>query len=104
MMQAIALVILAASPLSDAQSRYADLDYEGCVSALAPALGKLRGAQRAQGELYLGLCQFALGNEAEARRRLDAALRLDSDLKPPASASPKERQLFEEVARFVAAN
>jgi hypothetical protein len=102
---ALALTLsLAATPLQEAQSHYADLDYEGCVTALAPALARLHGAQRATAEMYFGLCQFALGKEAEARRHLEAALRIDPALRSPAAASPKERELFEEIARAVAAS
>lgn len=95
---------LAATPAQEAQTRYANLDYEGCVTALAPALSRLHGAQRAGAELYFGLCQFALGREAEARRHLDAALRIDPNLHAPAAASPKERELFDDVSRAVAAS
>jgi hypothetical protein len=102
---ALALTLsLAASPLQEAQSHYADLDYEGCVTALAPSLARLHGAQRATAEMYFGLCQFALGKESEARRHLEAALRIDPTLRSPAAASPKERELFEDVARAVAAS
>lgn len=95
---------LSASPLGEAMQHYADLDYEGCVAALGPATGKLRGGARASAELYFGLCEFALGHDAAARRHLEAALRLDAKLEPPPSASPKERALFDDVSRAVAAS
>ncbi len=95
---------LTAAPLELGIKRYGDLDYEACVAALAPAVDKLRGGQRALGELYLGLCLFALGDEAGARRHLELALRLDAGLEPPPAASPKERSLFAAVSRAVAAS
>jgi hypothetical protein len=101
---ALALALsMSASPLADAKKSYADLDYEGCVSVLGPALSALHGSARAHAELYFGLCQFALGREADARGHLALALRLDPSLKAPPNASPKERELFESAVRTAAA-
>jgi len=95
-------LVLAASPLSDAMRDYADLDYESCVAKLA-AVRSLPAKERAQADLMLGLCHFALGHEAVARAHLEAALRRDPSLPAPPNASPKERALLDEIAAAVAA-
>jgi len=101
-MPGLMLALLLAAPLDEGLKHYGDLDYEACVASLAPAVGKLRGGQRAVAELYLGLCQFALGNEPAARKHLELSLRLDPQVNPPVAASPKERALFDEISRAVA--
>jgi hypothetical protein len=96
-------LVLAASPLDDARRAYADLDYETCVKTLG-TLRNVPARDRAQGELLLGLCHFALGHESQARTRIESALRRSPKLVAPADASPKEKALVEEVRAVVAAS
>lgn len=97
---ALALV-LAASPYADAKRDYADLDYEACVAKLAD-LRAVPARERAAAELLLGLCHFALGHEAQARARLEAALRRAPGLSAPANASPKEQAVIAEAREAAA--
>lgn len=95
-------LVLAASPYADARRDYGDLDYEACVSRLSN-LRAVPAKERAAAELLLGLCHFALGQEAKARARLEAALRRAPTLTAPPEASPKERALIDEAREAASA-
>lgn len=93
-------LILAASPVTEAANDYSDLDYEACVSKLEKARASAK--ERPAAELLLGLCHFALGHEQLARTFVESALRRDPNVRVPASASPKERALIDELRRAAA--
>ncbi|MFO0598442.1 MAG: hypothetical protein U0228_24265 [Myxococcaceae bacterium] len=89
-------LVLAASPLTDAQKAYDDLEYELCVSKLSQARNTLKPAERAKADLLHGLCTFALGQEGPARSMIEAAFRRNPKLAVPSKLSPKELALVDE--------
>jgi hypothetical protein len=96
-------LVLSASPLAEALQDYGNLDYESCVARLGSARG-LGAKDKARADLVLGLCHFALGHEAEARARLEAAFRRDAAVALPPNVSPKEKALLQDVAAAVASS
>jgi hypothetical protein len=114
MTRALALcgLLLATTAAADARNPYLlqakvfyqGLDFEKCLKRLDQA-GKWENSteQLADIELYVGLCQLALGKEKDAIEHFELALTIDDQLPLPPLQGPKVTALFEKVrARVVA--
>ena len=92
--------------LSDADKRYADLDYRGAaeVAERAAKDPHATAAQRALGWQRVGLSWLVLGQRTLAREAFDLLFAIDG-ARPieDASLSPRQREFIEEVRRRHAA-
>ena len=87
------------SALARVRASYADLDFEGCVRVLDRDVQRwMVAADRAQYELYAGLCHASLGHMGESVAHFDALLALEPDATLPPQTSPKIVALFVELA------
>lgn len=89
----VAVLVLSAPPASglDAAKKHHDaFEFDKCIKALERAPGaKLSQRERAEVELYFGLCRFNLGQDQRAASHFELALRLLPELELPAMTSPK---------------
>lgn len=90
---AVAVLVLgapAASGLDAAKKHHDAFEFDKCIKVLERAPGlKLSQRDRAEVELYFGLCRFNLGQDQRAESHFELALRLQPDLELPAMSSPK---------------
>jgi hypothetical protein len=100
---ALALMMLAAAaPLSEdpdfiqAQALYADLEFEAAVTSLKVAATRpYSRRERAQLELWMGLCSAQLRDELGAKGHFAQAVALDVEVASPGFAPPKVVELLE---------
>lgn len=89
----VAVLVLSAPPpggLDAAKKHYDGFEFDKCIKALERAPGKkLAQRERAEVELYFGLCRFNLGQDQRAEAHFELALRLQPDLELPPMTSPK---------------
>lgn len=89
---AVVVLVLSAPPagLDEAKKLHDAFQFDACIKVLERAPGqKLSQRERAEVELYFGLCRFNLGQDKRAESHFELALRLQSDLELPAMTSPK---------------
>ncbi len=97
------LVLLTAPPhepnpfLLQAKVLQQSLEFEKCLKRLDNA-GKWKettDAERAEIELYFGLCKLGLGREREAEQHIERALKLNPALTLPPLSGPRVEKVFE---------
>ncbi len=108
MMRALGLCIMLLATSSAAESRnpyllqakvfFQGLDFEKCLKRLEQA-GKWQNTteQLADVELYVGLCELALGNEKDAMDHFEVACSIDENLSLPPLQGPKVTAVFEKA-------
>lgn len=89
----------AASPLSQAEAAYADVDFETTLSAAQSAIdsGELDPDQLARAYELLGVAAVALGDATVAREIFERMLTLDPDRELDDTVPPRLRQPFLEA-------
>jgi tetratricopeptide (TPR) repeat protein len=98
----VAALLLAAPPsgLDEAKKRYDDFEFDKCVKALEKAPRKSLGQhERAEVELYFGLCRYNLGQVQQAESHFELALRLEPALELPPMTSPKIEAVWARLQR-----
>lgn len=99
----VAVLVLSAplpGGLEAAKKHHEAFEFDKCIKALerAPAK-KLSQLERAEVELYFGLCRFNLGQDQRAEGHFELALRLQPDLELPPMTSPKIEAMWARLAR-----
>jgi tetratricopeptide (TPR) repeat protein len=97
----VTLVFASASPdalFQEGQALYADLEYEKALKKFtAAAEGASEGPKAAQIFLWKGLCESGLGKVDASRASFTAALNNNYDISLPGHASPKVKEVFDQV-------
>jgi len=103
-MSSIALVLLVAAHepnpfLLQAKVFQQSLEFEKCLKRLENAARwkDTTDAERAEIELYQGLCRLGLGREGDAEQHFQRALRLDPAVALPPLTSPRVERLFDKA-------
>lgn len=96
----VALFAASSNPLSIARAHYDAFAFDKCVKVLERTPGSdLPAKDRAQIELYLGLCRFNLGQDVQAERHFVQSLTIQPDLDLPPLTSPKIEAVWGRVRR-----
>jgi hypothetical protein len=90
--------------LSNAKVLFQGLEYEKCIRRLQKTESlDATVSERAEIQLYLGLCQAGRGDLATALTHFRTARALDASLKLPPGLGPKTTQLFESARQATTA-
>jgi hypothetical protein len=84
--------------LAQARGLYQSLNYDACLERLALARKTATSrTEKADIELYTGLCSYGLNREEKAAEHFALARQLNPNLTLPKHSSPKIRSLFDRV-------